>query len=191
MDQSIYAFRDGERIYLERFATTYADDNRLPLTGNFRSTNAICSLAASLRSNGTPDTALGPNASLNYRVLVYAYETRTVSPKIGEWFVSIAESDRFGISRANLIVLAHSERSACLASGKLSTPVLGDGKIERLARALNEFWEGTTQSDKTSGPRGHSKRLLLDVTGQREPVEPLSSAIERGGINRRILRRQA
>jgi hypothetical protein len=189
MDQSIYAFRDGEREHLERFASTYAAANRLSLTGNFRSAPAICSLAASLRSRPTPDDSLGATASLDHPVLLYAYGTRTVSPQIGEWFASIAASDRFGIPRDNLIILGHSERSACLASGNLSSPLQGQSKVERLARALNEFWAGTTQSDKAAA-LACIEQLMLEITGQREAGEPLSKTIERIGINKRILRRQ-
>src|ERR1039458_1462000 len=43
MDQSIFGFRDGERTHLEAFADTYLPENRLTLTGNFRSSPAICS----------------------------------------------------------------------------------------------------------------------------------------------------
>ena len=190
MDQSIYGFRDGERAHLVAFAETYANENRLTLTGNFRSSSAICSLAASLRTRGTPDVPVGMSATLAHPILLYAYEARTVSPRIGEWFASVAAGAPFAIPQSNLIILGHSERSACLASGNVSTSVDGQSKIDRLARSLNDFWAGTTQYDRVNALTS-VERLLIDVTGQRHEDEPLSSAIERIGINKRILRRQA
>jgi superfamily I DNA/RNA helicase len=65
MDQSIYAFRDDERTHLETFANTYAPENRLTLTGNFRSSPAICSFAASLRTSRVADTPSGPMRELS------------------------------------------------------------------------------------------------------------------------------
>lgn len=190
MDQSIYAFRYGERVHLERFAETYRAEDRLSLTGNFRSTPAICALAASFRSRSAPDVALGTNASLTHPILVYSYAGRTVPATIGEWFASIATSSRFGIPCDKLRILAHSERAARLACGNLSTVVQGQSKVERLARAINQFWSGTTQAGKARALESIEK-LMLDVSGKRKLDEPVSKTTERLGMNRRILRRQA
>jgi hypothetical protein len=92
--------------------------------------------------------------------------------------------------RENLIVLAHAERSARMASGNTPLPVQGVSKVERFARALNEFWTGTTQAGKARVLESIEK-LILDILGKRNSNEPLSSAIERCGMNRRVLRRQA
>jgi hypothetical protein len=190
MDQSIYAFRDGDRTHLEAFANTYAPENRLNLTGNFRSSPAICSLAASLRSKPDADTPLGLTKEITDPIAIYAYRGRSVTANIGQWFISLTENTPFSIPRAKLIILAHGERAACLASGSFSTPVEGQSKIEQLARALSEFWTGTTQHSKGTALSSIEK-LLLDITGQRNDCESVPRTVERLGLDARLLRRQA
>jgi len=190
MDQSIFAFRDGDRTHLETFANTYAAGNRLMLTGNFRSSPAVCSLAASLRTRTAADTASGPAREITHPIAIYVYGGRTVSAEIGQWFVGYAESDSIGIPRSELMILAHSGRTARLASGSLSTAGEGRSKIERLARAVSEFWAGTTQHGKSTALSG-IETVLLDISGQRNEGEPTSHVVQRLGIDVRQLRRQA
>jgi DNA helicase-2/ATP-dependent DNA helicase PcrA len=190
LDQSIYAFRDGERTHLEAFAETYAAANRLALTGNFRSSPAICSLAASLRGATTADVSCGPTQNVDHPVAIYPYGGRTVSSAIGRWFADYAEEESIGIPRANLIILAHSTRAAQIAAGSGATAIPGTSKIERLARAVGEFWAGTTRHGKAAALTA-IETLLLEVQGLRNDGEPLSRAIERSGLDVRLLRRQA
>jgi hypothetical protein len=190
MDQSIFGFRDGERTHLEAFADTYLPENRLTLTGNFRSSPAICSLAASLRSGIDSDIPSGPAHEITVPIALYPYVGRKVSSHIGTWFVSHAEGEGIGIPRTELIILAHSERAARIAAGGSSAVAEGTSKIERLARAICEFWTGTTQHAKSSA-LSSIEELLLDLSGKRNGREPNSHMIRRLGLDVRLLRRQA
>jgi ATP-dependent DNA helicase UvrD/PcrA len=190
MDQSIYAFRDGERMHLERFAQSYRIEDRLTLTGNFRSSPAICNLAASLRRNTTSDTSLGDSRDIEHPISIYVYPGQIASADIGHWFISLAGDPNIDIPPADLIVLAHSERAARLASGSFYLPPSGTSKIEQLACAVGEFWAGTTKYSRARALSSFEK-FLLDITDQRNPGESVSRAAERLGLNQRLLRRQA
>lgn len=190
MDQSIYAFRDGARTHLEAFANTYEETNRLTLTGNFRSSPAICSLGASLRIREDADIPLGPAREVTHPVALYPYDGRFISSEIGKWFIGHASSAGIDIPVSQLIVLAHSERAARLASGSYVLPPSGKSKIERLACAVSEFWAGTTRHSKSKALSSIEK-LLLDITGQRVDSEPVSHTVLRLGLDTRLLRRQA
>ena len=63
LDQAIYGFRQGDPAALIAFSQVYGVGNSLGLSGNFRSSPAICRCAATLRSRDEPDQALGENAS--------------------------------------------------------------------------------------------------------------------------------
>lgn len=78
-DQAIYGFRDGNPQNLADFSQKYMDkSNHILLTGNFRSSPSICSLAATLRNRKIPDNSLGKNKSVNYPIHVIVYSGKTV-----------------------------------------------------------------------------------------------------------------
>ena len=58
LDQAIYGFRQGDPAALRALSHAYGADNNLGLSGNFRSSPAICLCAATLRSRADPDEAL-------------------------------------------------------------------------------------------------------------------------------------
>ncbi len=190
MDQSIYAFRDGDRQHLETFAGSYRPEDRLTLTGNFRSSPAICALAASLRSRAESDTPLGVAREVATPIAIYVYQGRTVSATIGQWFSTVAAGGAINIPRSELIILAHSEKSARLAAGGSTPATVGQSKVERLARSMRDFWSGNTNHSKSTA-LGAIEKLLLDVSGRRNENEPMPHAMERLRLDRRQLRRQA
>jgi superfamily I DNA/RNA helicase len=63
-DQAIYEFRNGNPQGIQVFKDTYPIASHKELTGNFRSSPAICQLAASLRREGQVDRSLGESAML-------------------------------------------------------------------------------------------------------------------------------
>lgn len=190
MDQSIYAFRDGDRRHLEDFAESYRAEDRLTLTGNFRSSRAICLLAASLRGRVDSDTPLGDAREVATPIAIYSYKGQTVPAEIGQWFAAVAESEGINIPRDELIILAHSEKAARLAAGGSTPPRAGQSRIERLARAIRDFWSGTTNHSKSTA-LGAIEKLLLDISGRLNQNELVPNAMERLRIDGRQLRRQS
>ena len=190
MDQAIYGFRNGDRMHLERFADTYAPENRLPLTGNFRSSPVICALAATLRTKAQPDDSLGPTARITHPVALYPYAGKKVPSDIGQWFADYARGEPFKIPADQLMILSHGERSARIAAGGVATEGSGTSKVARLARAIGDFWHGTTRNGRSRSLQS-IEALLLDLCGLREDKEPLTPAVERLGMDKRSLRRQA
>jgi len=69
-DQSIYEFRNGNPAGVQAFKETYPVDSHLRLTGNFRSSPAVCRLAATLRSGGQVDQSAGDTANVTHPVLL-------------------------------------------------------------------------------------------------------------------------
>jgi DNA helicase II / ATP-dependent DNA helicase PcrA len=189
-DQSIYGFRSGEPAELDRFAGTYRAANRLPMTGNFRSSPAICALAASLRRNAVSDIALGKARTSTVPIAICPYPGRSVSGAIGQWFLAHAASEISGLAPSDVVVLAHSHHVARVASGSAAVRDAGESKVERLARAVGEFWAGTTKRGKANALAA-LEQVLLDVAGQRADRESVPHAVERLGLNSRVLRRQA
>lgn len=191
-DQAIYGFRHGSPNGLLEFAKTYQADNRLGLTGNFRSSSPICALAATLRNRREPDAALGEAANVTHPVIVAAY-TGQVTEAIGNLFIERLESAAVGLSRTDAIVLAHQHRDAQRASGDpMSLELSGVSQIEAIARVVGEFWSpSATTRSRTSALRTVEK-LLLNLMGHWQAADQHPSrVVERVGLNQRELRRQA
>src|SRR5439155_14477880 len=115
------------------FRQSYPAENQLRLTGNFRSTRAICALAATLRSEGTPDRSLGATAASAQPILIYPYEAG-VTPDIGVWSGQCIS--QLLESTATSIVLAHKQNSAQRAVGR-DSPDGCTSRIAALARTVS------------------------------------------------------
>jgi len=192
-DQSIYEFREGSPSALLEFAETYRCENRLSFTGNFRSSKAICALAATLRGREVPDTALGEASVYTYPVIVATYHGN-IGGQIGRLFTERIESKVVGLSRKDGILLAHRHADALRASGvPVVAKTAGASRIEAVARSVAEFWSpSATAGSRESAVRAMEK-LLLTMLGQWKEGEDHSPirVIERANLNRRELRRQA
>jgi hypothetical protein len=90
-DQAIYGFRQGDPAALGTFSQAYGADNNLELSGNFRSSPAICRCAATLRSRAEPDQALGENAAVTLPVYVLKYEGNTPPASIHLYFNNLCQ----------------------------------------------------------------------------------------------------
>lgn len=189
LDQSIYEFRDGAPTYLSEFRDTYNAQDRIRLTGNFRCSPAICSLAASLRELTNIDVSRGDTNTCTHPIAICVYNG-SVSGQIGTWFAGHASQETIDIPVQELMVLAHANKTARLASGNFRPPPNGTSKVERLASAIGEFWAGATNSSKTKALSSVEK-MILDMTGQREADEPVTKTTERLNLDKRLLRRQA
>lgn len=191
-DQAIYEFRHGSPDCLRAFAEEYRLENRLRLTGNFRSTNPICALAATLRSRQDPDTPRGETTTTRHPVIVVAYPVK-VPPEVGRLFIERIEAKAVGLTPANGIVLAHRHCDAQRAAGDPLARVLsGTSRTEALARAVGEFWSPSATGRSRDSAIRAVEQLLLELMGHwREGDHSPIRVIERVGLDRRQFRRQA
>lgn len=182
--QSIYQFRGGVTDELFAFREQFAAEDRMQLTGNFRSTPNICKAIARLRpSDGgvQPDQALGYFKELPHAVHVLSYKGRGVSPLIGRCFVELLQS--YGEEISACPVVAATWASAAKAVGE---PVnRGSAAMTlRLAEAVMNFHFAPRYNHmKTATEAVHS--IILEIDGvlsdrsyhqhiQEQDVDPLS-----------------
>lgn len=188
-DQAIYGFRQGVPANLRTFAQSYAADDRLGFSGNFRSAPPICTLAATLRGNAEADRAIGVLAQTTHPIVVLPYGAR-VDAEIGRAFA--AHLDRLGIARQDGMVLAHRRRNAQTATGDPAQ--LGEGgesKIAMLAQAAGAYWAASASGQSRSNALLTVEKLILDFMGLLQAGDHVSRAITRHRLNPRTLRRQA
>lgn len=138
-NQSIYQFRGGITEELHSFAERFEDGDRLPMSGNFRSTPAICAAIVGLRppsARGVPDHALGSHKDDPTAVHVLSYGGTSVPAAIGAKFGELVKS--LGIAVADAPILASRLQSAARAIGH---PVSKDTvhKTLMLAKAATDF----------------------------------------------------
>lgn len=120
-NQSIYEFRGGVTDELLKFADTFGSTDRLPMSGNFRSTPAICAAIVALRpptAGSNPDQSLGRYRNDPTPVHILSYGGSGVSSVIGSTFRQLAEG--LGIPSHDAPVLASTLASANKAIGQPS-----------------------------------------------------------------------
>jgi len=189
-DQAIYGFRHGSPGDLRDFSTRYDPENRLSLTGNFRSSPPICAMAATLRDRSAPDVAVGPDANVNHPVHILEYQGRTVPAAIGQEFSRLLHVT--GIDPKKSVVLAHKRSAALRASGLgLASGPLGTSRVETMAKAIGEFWCPSVAGRVRDDALRTVERMVLSLMGRIEDNELPSRAVERHGIDARWLRRTA
>lgn len=189
-DQAIYGFRYGDPDRLLAFAEAYGADNRLCLTGNFRSAPSICALAATLRQRADPDDSLGDTADFDSPVLVLAYQGPSVAEGIARWFIQVMQENEISLSDA--IVLAHGRRVARRACGLVpASDAGGESKITQMARAVGAFWSSSASNRAREAALRTVERMVLEMMGMIENDESPARATERNAIDRRWLRRTA
>jgi hypothetical protein len=124
--QAIYEWRDANP---ERLAEFTQELEPHFLTGNWRSSGAICSLAASLK-DGHPDHPVGPHRTSVEPIHLLPYDGWP-SQLIGDRFVDLLKSN--GIAEQDSVVLAH--------AGHIAARVAGAGRRQgsnNVARILGE-----------------------------------------------------
>jgi hypothetical protein len=189
-DQAIYEFRNGNPAGIRVFKETYRVESHRGLTGNFRSSPAVCRLAATLRGTGQVDASVGDAADVAHPVLLLTYGGRAPSAAIGGAFLDrVAE---LGLDAADAIILAHSGKVAQRAAGGVVPgDSNGSSRVESLARKVAEFWSPAATARSREAIIQAVEILLLELTGLRQPGEHLLRAIERTGTDRRAHRRRA
>lgn len=188
-DQAIYAFRHGVPANLRALADGYALDDRLALTGNFRSGPAICAVASTLRRRIDPDVSLEDAGRFLEPVHVLTYPGRSAADTIGAFF--LARLLEVGISASSTVVLAHGRRHALRACGSGAGEDVGDSKVARLATAVGSLWASSTSSRGRERALIAVERMILELMGSIADGEEPGSAASRRNIDRRWLRRSA
>ncbi len=189
-DQAIYGFRHGDPTNLRQLASEYDPPNRLNLTGNFRSSPAICALAATLRDRVAPDDSLGENAIIPEPIHILEYPSVSVPDVIGVKFFQLVESS--GTDTRGGIVLAHARRTAWRACGfGAGSDVGGDSNVANIARAIGAFWSSSASGRRREASLRIVEKMLLDLMGKIEFEESPTRAAERHAIDYRWLRRTA
>lgn len=138
-NQSIYKFRGGVTDELHRFAERFGKTERLPMSGNFRSTPAICSAIVALRppaARSAVDQALGHLKGDTTPVHVIAYGGTSVPAAIGTKFGELAGS--LEIPHADAPILASRLPTAGKAIGH-PAPKESAHMTLMLARAVTDF----------------------------------------------------
>jgi len=188
-DQAIYEFRNGNPAGIQEFKETYPVESHRGLTGNFRSSPAICRLAATLRNAGHVDQSVGDTANVEHPVLLLTYGGRAPTAAIGQAFLDrVAE---LGLESKDAIILAHSGKVAQRAAGATANDSNGSSRIESLARKVAEFWSPAATERSKETVLQVVEAVLLDLMGLRQPNEHLLRAFERLGMDRRAHRRRA
>jgi DNA helicase II / ATP-dependent DNA helicase PcrA len=138
-NQSIYRFRGGVTDELDRFADRFGKSDRLSMSGNFRSTPAICSATVALRppaSRTEVDKPLGPLKDDMTPVHVFSYGGTSVPATIGTTFGDVAKA--LGIPVARAPILASRLSTAGKAIGH-PAPKKTEHMTVLLARAVTDL----------------------------------------------------
>lgn len=138
-NQSIYKFRGGITDELDKFAERFGSSDRLSMSGNFRSTPAICSAIVALKPlvmRTAVDKSLGPLKDDATPVHVLSYGGTSVPATIGAKFAEISLS--LGIQNVDAPILASRFPTAAKAIGH---PALRESAhmTLMLARAVTDF----------------------------------------------------
>ncbi|WP_417691538.1 UvrD-helicase domain-containing protein [Roseibium sp.] len=138
-NQAIYAFRGGLTDELLNFARSFDVKDHLPMSGNFRSSPAICAAISQLRppaTRGTPDYAVGKYKDDATPIYILSYSGVGVPAVIGTRFQALAAA--LEIAPAQARVLAATWASAGNAVGR-AVPEPGGDKTLLLAEAVMGF----------------------------------------------------
>ena len=161
-NQAIYGFRGGLTNQMQAFADTFRPEHKLPMSGNFRSSPAICTAISQLRppaSRAAADKPLGRHKNETEPVYVLAYGGTSVPPTIGVKFQEMTSG--LGISSDDAPLLASTWASASNAAGRKMVGA-GQDKTLLLAEAVVGFlyaFEAGNRRDALS--RLHRVILLI------------------------------
>lgn len=192
LDQSIYEFRQGKPETLRQLASEYSETDRLPFTGNFRSSPAICALASTLRGKkkSTPDQALGTAARVKTPIKILSYDGKAPSDTIGKRFEEILVGLEIPLEKS--IVLAHKWKTArCAARTIYTEKESGVSRVAAVAQAVSTYRDPSAKPKQRLQALQKIEQLILALSGDLEDNEPLMRGIECQRVDHRILRRRA
>jgi superfamily I DNA/RNA helicase len=138
-NQAIYGFRGGVTRELTQFAQTFPADERLPMSGNFRSSRNIARAIVALRipaQRAVIDEALGKHREEPAEVHILSYSGRGVPAAIGVKFRELTEG--LGLAAEDCPVVAATRRTGANALGHPPDEGVHDLSY-RLAVAVSDF----------------------------------------------------
>jgi superfamily I DNA/RNA helicase len=162
--QSIFQFRGGITNELLDFADTFDPSDRLVMSGNFRSTGAICAAIVALRSPSARvdrDKAVGKHKNDPTPIHLLSYSGSGISTAIGAKFTDLVRSLDIPIGHAP--VLASRLPSASKAIGQ---PTLGktNEKSLLLAQAVMSYHFAFAASNRREALTA-LHRMILFIQG--------------------------
>lgn len=185
LDQAIFEFRRAKPDDVRAFAS------KLPagtaLTGNFRSSPAVCRAGSTLRFGPQDDEPIGPNQDNDWPVRIVEYSNLAeVAPAVG----SVLEE--LDLLPDECKVLAHRTRDASAASGAAPSNSTAGHKVLRIARAHLVLRADPNPAHWRQAVSG-IERVLVEVawTAGSADLEHPGSLAERLGVSERWLRASA
>jgi DNA helicase II / ATP-dependent DNA helicase PcrA len=163
--QSIYEFRGGVTEELFALRNTFAGQNRLSMTGNFRSTPNICKTIAAFRAPAEQwmiDQSLGPLSNDTTKVCVLHFPGNSIPSSVGQKFSNLL--DDHGLKALQCPVVSSAKDAACKAIGQAADTSTGDRTL-RLALAVTSFHAGVDVGSRKSAMESvHS--IVLELGGK-------------------------
>lgn len=139
-NQAIYGFRGGVTSELGLFAETFADAERLPMNGNFRSSRHIAKGVVALRApnmRAVIDEALGELRDEPAAVQILSYSGKGVPSTIGTKFRELTAA--MGLAPSDCPVVSATRRTGANALGHPQDASGVQDLSYRLAVAVSEF----------------------------------------------------
>lgn len=164
-NQAIYGFRGGVTRELGLFAETFAEAERLPMNGNFRSSRHITKGVVALRApnmRAAIDEALGEHREEPMAVQILSYSGRGVPSTIGAKFQELVAA--MGLAARDCPVVSATRRTGANALGHPQDSGVRDLSY-RLAVAVSDFhFSFEVGGRKEALVAIH--RIMLELSGQ-------------------------
>ena len=179
LNQAIYEWRGTDRNQLEQLAQRLVTRT---LTGNWRSSQEICALAATVRG-GSADHAVNDPNDDGDPIHLLSYPNWP-DPAIGKRFASLVDSSE--ISRNEAVVLAHRADTAARVVGAGTKPT--SARLADFARASHRLQDRGLTSIERQREVAVIQRLLLPFVGAETEEWTTRDAIARSGVDETWLR---
>lgn len=160
-NQSIYAFRGGVTNQLLVFGETFPATDRLQMSGNFRSTPAICSAIVALRpltARANPDQPLGRYKTDTTPVHILSYSGANVPSAIGREFGRLVQGLDLPIQDAPVLAAT---RAACAKAIGQPAPKQTAHKTLLLAQAVTTYHFAFAVGNRREALVGLHRVILL------------------------------
>lgn len=138
-NQAIYGFRGGVTRELTQFAEKFGEAERLPMSGNFRSSGHITKGVVALRApnmHAAIDEALGEHRDEPKAIQILSYSGRGVPSTIGAKFQELVQA--MGFAAKDCPVVSATRRTGANALGHPQDTGIRDLSY-RLAVAVSDF----------------------------------------------------
>ncbi|MEU4740939.1 UvrD-helicase domain-containing protein [Actinosynnema sp. NPDC023658] len=186
-DQAIYEFRGARPDKVREFGITLG--SRVDLTGNWRSSSAICNLAATLRPTRfarPPDDPIGRHHDEPAGIVLVKTGNGTLDHALA---VFTDRADAMGIPTDNRLVLAHSAANLPRQAGPTGNPP--DAAAARVAWAATILSAPHQSRRRRDSAYDVLERCLLDYWYAHTDGKSTKNLCDRLGIDNQTLRSTA